>query len=487
MLPVTSGPWNAGDAANDPPSLGCVTELVKPVDAELESRTYCARLPTWLITSIVLIACVRFAFVVTIGVGELPDSSRYLGSIGAFGGWSALPTLLYTVVPFGLGVAIQAALISALWAWSAWIAVTLSRGSVQRIATLIVVFATSAIPSVLQWDWFKMTDGLLIGAGMLMLVSLARCYQVARAPLHVWPWRTLVASLLLMSLSRPSSLLFSLPLAGLALAPLLMTRRARELRDIWKYGLAIAGIVIVAGLLAYDTSNYWKGFQANNRLMYRGDAEYLEAAVARGMPECESLESRSKTLQSYGDRLDAFDPLPVENCPREVNVWLESGGLSPLAEAASVPVPLVSAWGSALMEIQYKPLILSDRRIARIDEELGLESAIPAWLGNSMSERLTQFGILAFQGLVALIGTALLLFASSYHGRLRGLLFLATTQAGLWLYMFTSYWFDPMEIQRHALPASVLIPLSFWLAGQVARSGDGGSEKLHNASRTIDA
>lgn len=468
-------------------SLSRVTTSAPSVDADLKSRNYSTRLPTWLTVSIAVIACARFAFVLTVGVGEVPDSSRYFGNIGAFGGWSVLPTLLYTVIPYGLGVAIQAALISVLWAWSAWIAVTLSRDRARQVATLIIVFATSVTPSVLQWDWFKMTDGLLIGAGMLMLVTLARCYQVSGASLRVWPWRTLVTSLLVMSLSRPSSLLFSLPLAALALAPLLLTRRARELRDVWKYGLAIAGIVFVGGLLAYDTSNYWKGFQANNRLMYRGDVEYLKAAVARGMPECESLESRSKTLQSYVDRLDAFDPLPIENCPTEVNVWLESGGLSPLAEAASVPVPLVSAWGSALIEIQHEPLVLSDRKPAKLDEELGLERSIPDWLGNSMSERWTQFGILAFQGLVAVIGTALLVSASRDQGRPRGLLFLATTQAGLWLYMFTSYWFDPMEIQRHALPASVLIPLSFWLAGQVARSGDGGSEKLHNASRTIDA
>ena len=430
-----------------------------------------SRLDRWLGLCIIALAGVRTAYALMIGVGELPDSSRYFGSIGAFGGWSVVPTFLYTIFPDPVNVALQVILISALWAWATWVLVCIGHVRWQKVGTVVIVFTASSLPNVLQWDWFKMADGLILGSGALMLAGIAVSYHAIYETERSLPWAALLTSFVMMSMARPSTLLFSFPLLLVALTPPVWMKRRRDTWSNVRHLLALGAVVVIAALLSYDAANYWKPFQANNRLMFRGSPAYLDLALHEGMPSCSSLDERFAGPATYNERSRNFDFLPIEQCPPELDTWFGQGGVSPVSEAIGLPRQLLGSWASALYEIQWFPLVLRSADGVREDNELGLRRNVPDWPGNSGSRGWVETGIIIFQGSVLATGFVLLSIGNRRGPRRWGFAFLLTTQGPLWLYMFTSYWVDPMEIQRHALPASALIPLSFWFASQVASSG----------------
>jgi hypothetical protein len=416
--------------------------------------------------------------------GSFPDSATYRQSLGqpayrfvsltghAMRPWVA--PLLYAVLPSdNVRSDVQVILSVLAWLVLAGTVAFALRVHRVRVAAFVVVLALSCTAAVTSWDRTILSESTAISFAVL---ALAAWLRFAMKP-SVWTSIAVVATMILWSFTK-SGMYPVVFLAAVVVLLTLKSHRSRALRGAVAVALVLIGIW---GLFANDRSNteyeaynnsqglsqFAINFATLLRVQILNDPGDTAWFIAHGMPDPVGLPAYQRTspvddtwlageaafLQAYSERSD-------------LRAWVNTKGQRVYAEYVLTHARKVVARFSRELPYLLVPprteLIYTSgpRDVLPSSVQSLLFDTTPAVQSSNAPIPSAAFGD------VGVLFAACIVIAFIRKRRSRNRAFLLVSVATFFLSIVAlglGWILSPIEIVRHAIPASIVIRLSLWL------------------------
>ena len=426
-------------------------------------RTYRA-----LVAAAGMVTAIRVILSCAHGLDVYSDSARYrainsqppLQTVD-----SALHILvsLVNLLPGFWTVAIQSAVAGLAWGFAGLVAAGDCRTRWRSIAGFTAVIGFSLLPWIQVWDTAALTESFTLSGCVLVVAGAYLCTATTTtSPITDRFASAGIAALwsgsILAMCSNAIVVLYVLPLAlGVWLFARFLRKRGtsrspRLASGWWALGVLALGIMCFITMIAQSVSIDW--WYAQNRLAARGTPAYIQVAESDGMPACPQL---MQLLDSSPPDLARVDQLRQMDCPG-LSQWFQSGGLSPWTQLRTMPIETADNYIADIHD-QWAPPWTGDGWSI-----LGQQDN--AWFINwyrAVPQILLAINLLA----MALMACLAWLDRAATSRRLA---LNAPSLVYLWMlaltacYCVATWLQDPMEISRHALPATSMLTVGALIA-----------------------
>lgn len=416
-----------------------------------------------LIAVVIVLAAVRGLLAALHGLELYPDSTRYrfttdqLSSLQE--GNDALHFLvtLVNLLPAPLTAGIQGLVAGIAWGFVALVVAGGARTRLLAVTGAGLVLLLSVMPWIQQWDTAALTEAFMFSGCLIAVAGGFLCVNpYARSMFGKRSVQVAAGALIGGSVFAICSHgVVVVLLAPFAVGVWWFSRRLGLIPGHRIGTRLVIGILAIVSLAAAVTSvaqaDDISGWYAQNRFALRGDPAYWEFAQAHGMPSCPELIRELKTADE-NVRMELARTPP---CPA-VAEWFDQGGVSPLAELTGLPGRTLSTYVGDLNN-QWTPPMLPTWSIVNASDPTGAINWVKVFT-------LVPIVILLLNAIaIAVIVTAAIRLRDAVGQRITTL---APGIVYAWLlalgagYCVVTWLQDPMEINRHALPATISVSVA---------------------------